>query len=53
LQAAKTYAECSRSFEFVALRFVDADEKDGLRVYLSERLARLDKNVSLRVAVRV
>ncbi|KAJ9114050.1 hypothetical protein QFC22_005870 [Naganishia vaughanmartiniae] len=44
LQAAQTYAECSRSFEFVALRFVDADEKDGLRVYLAERLARLDKH---------
>ncbi|KAJ9093867.1 hypothetical protein QFC21_006240 [Naganishia friedmannii] len=44
LQAARTYAECSRSFEFVALRFVDADEKDGLRVYLAERLARLEKH---------
>jgi hypothetical protein len=46
LQAAQTYSKCSRSFEFVTLRFVDADEKDALRIYLSERLDALPKSVS-------
>jgi hypothetical protein len=45
LQAAQTYSRCSRSFEFVTLRFVDADEKDALRIYLSERLDALPKTV--------
>lgn len=43
LQAAQHYAECSRSFEFVALRFIEVDEKDALRIYLSERLNKLPK----------
>lgn len=46
MQAAQTYAQTSRSFEYVALRFVDADERDGLRVYLADRLDNLDKSVS-------
>lgn len=46
IQAAQCYAQCSRSFEFVTLRFVDADERDALRVYLSDRLDLLDKRVS-------
>lgn len=46
IQAAQAYAKCTRSFEYVALRFVDADEKDALRIYLSERLNRLPKAVS-------
>ena len=44
--AAQTYAKSSRSFEYVAMRFVDVDERDALRIYLSERLDRLDKKVS-------
>ncbi len=50
MQAARTYAMSSRSFEFVALRFVDADERDALRVYLSERLDQLDKGVGLMLS---
>jgi vacuolar protein sorting-associated protein 18 len=46
MQAAQTYAKSSRSFEYVTLRFVDADERDGLRVYLADRLHALDKTVS-------
>jgi len=49
LQAAQIYAQCSRSFEFVALRFVDADETDALRIYLSERLNRMPKSASREV----
>ncbi|ORX36495.1 Pep3/Vps18/deep orange family-domain-containing protein [Kockovaella imperatae] len=43
--AAQTYAKSTRSFEFVALRFVDSDERDPLRIYLSEKLNRLDKKL--------
>ncbi|WWD16593.1 hypothetical protein CI109_101021 [Kwoniella shandongensis] len=43
LQSAQCYAQSSRSFEYVTLRFVDADERDALRIYLAERLDRLDK----------
>lgn len=47
MQAAQTYAQTnSKSFEEVVLRFVDAEERDALRVYLSERLAGLRKGVS-------
>jgi hypothetical protein len=45
IPAAQCYAKSSRSFEFVALRFVDANERDALRIYLSERLDLLDKKV--------
>lgn len=43
LLSARAYAESSRSFEFVTLRFVDADERDALRAYLIGRLDKLDK----------
>lgn len=46
IPAAQCYAKSSRSFEYVALRFVDADERDALRIYLSDRLDLLDKKVS-------
>lgn len=46
IQAAQCYAKCSRSFEYVALRFIDADERDALRIYLSDRLDILDKRAS-------
>lgn len=46
MQAAQCYAQSSRSFEYVALRFVDVDERDALRMYLSERLDLLDRRVS-------
>lgn len=41
--AARAYAESTRSFEYVTLRFVDADERDALRAYLLSRLDKLDK----------
>ena len=47
IQAAQAYAKSSRSFEYVTLRFVDADERDALRIYLSDRLDLLDKKVCL------
>ncbi|KAK8861498.1 hypothetical protein IAR55_002319 [Kwoniella newhampshirensis] len=43
IQSAQCYAQSSRSFEYVTLQFVDADERDALRIYLAERLDRLDK----------
>lgn len=46
IQAAQCYAKSSRSFEYVCLRFVDVDERDALRIYLSDRLDLLDKHVS-------
>ncbi|KAK4687400.1 vacuolar protein sorting-associated protein 18, partial [Tremellales sp. Uapishka_1] len=50
IQSAQCYAKSSRSFEYVALRFVDADERDALRIYLSEKLDLLDKrNVTQRM----
>ena len=45
IPAAQCYAKSSRSFEFVALWFVDADERDALRIYLSDKLNLLDKRV--------
>lgn len=47
IQAAQCYAKSSRSFEYVCLRFVDVDERDALRIYLSDRLDLLDKRVSV------
>ncbi|KAL7419717.1 tethering complex subunit [Cryptotrichosporon argae] len=41
--AAQCYAKSSRSFEYVTLRFIDADERDALRLYLAGRLERLDR----------
>lgn len=51
LVAAQTYAKTSKSFEYVTLRFVDAEERDGLRVYLTERLHNLDKTVCAPIMV--
>jgi len=48
IPAAQCYAKSSRSFEYVALRFVDVEERDALRIYLSDRLDLLDKKVSSR-----
>ena len=41
--AARSYAESTKSFEQVSLRFVDVDERDALRAYLLSRLDKLDK----------
>ncbi|WOO79548.1 Vacuolar protein sorting-associated protein 18 [Vanrija pseudolonga] len=43
MAAAQAYAESTRSFEYVSLRFVDANELDALRVYLAGRLGKLEK----------
>ncbi|KIR70649.1 hypothetical protein I310_05498 [Cryptococcus deuterogattii CA1014] len=42
-KSAQCYAQTNRSFEYVTLRFIDTDERDALRIYLSEKLNRLDK----------
>ncbi|KAI7872143.1 Pep3/Vps18/deep orange family-domain-containing protein [Spinellus fusiger] len=42
--SAKYFAESTVPFEEVVLKFVDKDEKDALRVYLTSKLDRLRKN---------
>ncbi|KAF9502533.1 DigA protein [Pleurotus eryngii] len=42
-QAAQCYAQCSVSFEEVALKFIDVGERDSLRSYLISRLERTKK----------
>ncbi|TFK36843.1 DigA protein [Crucibulum laeve] len=42
-QAAQCYAQCSVHFEEVALKFLDAGERDSLRSYLVSRLERMRK----------
>jgi len=44
-QAAQCYAQCSVTFEEVALKFLDAGERDALRSYLVSRLERTRKAV--------
>lgn len=39
------YAQCSATFEEVALKFLDKDERDPLRAYLISRLERTRKTV--------
>ncbi|EGO05168.1 hypothetical protein SERLA73DRAFT_68797 [Serpula lacrymans var. lacrymans S7.3] len=43
-QAAQCFAQCSVSFEEVALKFLDVGERDALRSYLISRLERTRKN---------
>ncbi|TRM66423.1 Pep3/Vps18/deep orange family-domain-containing protein [Schizophyllum amplum] len=43
-QSAQCYAQCSVSFEEVALKFLDANERDALRSYLISRLERTRKS---------
>ncbi|KAJ7630800.1 Pep3/Vps18/deep orange family-domain-containing protein [Roridomyces roridus] len=43
-QAAQCYAQCSVAFEEVALKFLDAGERDSLRSYLISRLERTRKS---------
>jgi hypothetical protein len=42
-QAAQCYAQCSVTFEEVALKFLDVGERDSLRSYLMSRLERTRK----------
>ncbi|PCH33839.1 hypothetical protein WOLCODRAFT_130019 [Wolfiporia cocos MD-104 SS10] len=41
--AAQCYSQCSVSFEEVALKFLDAGERDALRSYITSRLERTRK----------
>ncbi|GAA5923143.1 tethering complex subunit PEP3 [Sporobolomyces koalae] len=41
IQSAQSYAQSSKSFEEVVLRFVDKNERDALRYYLVAKLERL------------
>ncbi|GAA5866874.1 hypothetical protein JCM3774_004586 [Rhodotorula dairenensis] len=43
IQAAQAYAQSSKGFEEVVLRFVDKNERDALRVFLVAKLERLKK----------
>jgi vacuolar protein sorting-associated protein 18 len=43
--AAMLYARCTKPFEEVALVFVDQHEVDALRLYLTQKLANLGRNV--------
>lgn len=45
IQSAQSYAQSSKSFEEVVLRFVDKNERDALRYYLVARLERLRRTV--------
>lgn len=45
IQAAQAYAQSSKGFEEVVLRFVDENERDALRVFLVAKLERLEKSV--------
>lgn len=46
IQAAEAYAQSSKSFEEVVLRFTDKEERDALRFYIVRCLERLKKSVS-------
>lgn len=46
IQSAQCYAQSSKSFEEVVLRFVDKNERDALRYYLVAKLERLRRTVS-------
>ncbi|GAA6060223.1 hypothetical protein JCM10212_002302 [Sporobolomyces blumeae] len=43
IQAAQSYAQSSKGFEDVVLRFVDRNERDALRYYLVAKLERLKR----------
>ncbi|TDL28590.1 DigA protein [Rickenella mellea] len=43
IPSAQAYAQCSASFEEVALKFIDMDQRDALRYYLISRLERTRK----------
>ena len=45
--AASLYARCNKPFEEVALVFVDNNESDALRLYLTQKLVNLGRTVSL------
>ena len=46
IQSAEAFAQSSKPFEEVVLRFIEKEERDALRYYLVRGLERLKKNVS-------
>ncbi|KAJ8297008.1 Vacuolar protein sorting-associated protein 18 [Rhodotorula toruloides] len=46
IQSAQAYAQSSKPFEEVVLRFVDKDERDALRYFLVAKLERLKRSDS-------
>lgn len=50
--SAKFFAESTVPFEEVSLKFIEQDEMDALRVYLGNKLGRLQKKVSLKKKTR-
>ncbi|BGP21553.1 tethering complex subunit [Rhodotorula toruloides] len=48
IQSAQAYAQSSKPFEEVVLRFVDKDERDALRYFLVAKLERLKRSDSTR-----
>jgi hypothetical protein len=53
IQSAQCYAQSSKSFEEVVLRFVDKNERDALRYYLVAKLERLRRTVSGALDLRI
>jgi hypothetical protein len=53
IQSAQCYAQSSKAFEEVVLRFVDKNERDALRYYLGAKLERLRRTVRLAEQTRV
>lgn len=47
-QSAQCYSQCSVSFEEVTLKFLDVGERDALRSYITSRLERTRKTVSVK-----
>lgn len=45
IQSAQAYAQSSKGFEEVVLRFVEKDERDALRYFLVAKLERLKRTV--------
>lgn len=52
IQSAQAYAQSSKPFEEVVLRFVDKDERDALRYFLVAKLERLKRSVRSRFLPR-
>ena len=51
IQSAQCFAQSSTSFEEVALKFIDGNQRDALRYYLMSRLERTKKTVSVLLSL--
>ena len=47
--AAEYYGRTSKSFEEIALKFIDCDERDALKSYLMAKLRSLKPHVNILV----